>query len=103
MRLPRLRHREVALGRRLDAQGREQRAQLSKFARVVGGDDDPVHVPSAVRCNVISFEIPAVARSISFDSCSRVKGAPSAVPCTSTKWPAPVITTFMSVSQLESS
>jgi hypothetical protein len=34
---------------------------------------------------------------------ARVKAAPSAVPCTSTKWPAPVITTFMSVSQAESS
>jgi len=33
----------------------------------------------------------------------RVKATPSAVPCTSTKFPAPVITTFMSVSQAESS
>ena len=32
-----------------------------------------------------------------------MKAAPSAVPCTSTKWPAPVMTTFMSVSQATSS
>ena len=32
-----------------------------------------------------------------------VEGAPSAVPCTSTNFPSPVITTFMSVSARTSS
>jgi len=47
--------------------------------------------------------MPPEARSRRVDICARVNGTPSAVPWTSTKWPAPVITTFMSVSQPESS
>ena len=47
--------------------------------------------------------MPRVASASSASICARVNAAPSAVPCTSTKWPAPVITTFMSVSQAESS
>ena len=47
--------------------------------------------------------IPAVARSSNSSSSARLNGAPSAVPWTSTKPPADVITTFMSVSARESS
>jgi hypothetical protein len=47
--------------------------------------------------------MPLSASASSASISARVKGAPSAVPCTSTKPPAPVITTFMSVSQAASS
>src|SRR5205814_229349 len=47
--------------------------------------------------------IPAAARSSSSSRVSRANGSRSAVACTSTRRPSPVITTFMSVSALESS
>ena len=47
--------------------------------------------------------MPVSASAIIASNCARENGAPSAVPCTSTKPPAPVITTFMSVSHCESS
>src|SRR5438034_4554533 len=59
--------------------------------------------PSAAFCLAISSAIPCFASASSTAICAAEKGAPSAVPCTSTKQPEPVITTFMSVSQLESS
>ena len=49
------------------------------------------------------LRMPRSARPTSASISARVNGAPSAVPCTSTKPPAPVITTFMSVSHAESS
>src|SRR3989344_5591662 len=47
--------------------------------------------------------MPFSASASSWSISARVNATPSAVPCTSTKWPAPVITTFMSVSQSTSS
>ena len=40
---------------------------------------------------------------VRINAAARENGVPSAVPCTSTKPPLPVMTTFMSVSQAESS
>ena len=59
--------------------------------------------PSAARWASISWRMPAPARSSSASSSSRRNAWPSAVPCTSTNWPASFITTFMSHSQPESS
>lgn len=50
-----------------------------------------------------SWVVPSSARSRSLFSSSRSKGAPSAVPWTSTNLPVPVTTTFMSVSARTSS
>ena len=60
-------------------------------------------VASAAFCAAISSRMPRSASATSSSISARVNGAPSAVPCSSTKPPAPVITTFMSVSQPESS
>ena len=64
------------------------------------------HAPSsckAARCSRTSSSMPLAARSSSSLACWREKGAPSAVPWISTRPPEAVITTFMSVSQPESS
>ncbi len=59
--------------------------------------------PRALRWWAISSRMPRSASASSSSSCARPKVSPSAVPCTSTKLPAPVITTFMSQPQAESS
>src|SRR6266480_4850213 len=59
--------------------------------------------PSAAFCLAMSSAIPCIASASSASICAAEKGSPSAVPWTSTKPPEPVITTFMSVSQSESS
>src|SRR5947199_309392 len=46
--------------------------------------------------------MPLVARSISSSICLRLNGSPSAVPCTSTSRPSPVMQTFMSTAALDS-
>ena len=58
---------------------------------------------NASSCARAISAIPPDARSSSSSSSSRVNGAPSAVACTSTSLPSPVITTFMSASAVESS
>src|SRR6266571_6995255 len=59
--------------------------------------------PSAAFCLAMSSAIPCIASASSASICAAEKGSSSAVPWTSTKPPEPVITTFMSVSQSESS
>src|SRR6266571_3053634 len=59
--------------------------------------------PSAAFCLAMSSAIPCIASASSASICAAEKGSPSAVPWTSTKPPEPVITTFMSVLQSESS
>src|SRR3954464_1897090 len=93
---------ESRLRHGLDVERLQQLGELADLAGIVRRDDDALHA-SAERWAWTSSAIPFEARSSSFDISSRVKGWPSAVPCTSTKWPAPVMTTFMSVSQPESS
>ena len=57
----------------------------------------------ASRCNLINCSMPFFPSSSRLSICSRVKGEPSAVPCTSMNLPSPVQTMFMSTSARESS
>ena len=59
--------------------------------------------PTAASWAAVSSRTPASARSSRTSSSAREKVAPSAVACTSTSRPEPVITTFMSDSARESS
>src|SRR5690606_14254680 len=101
----------------------EDRAQLGDLVGVAGGQDDPApgrghgssapaswasapatsSAPRAACCRAVSSAHPSTARSSRASRSSRSNGSPSAVPCTSTKRPSPVITTFMSVSASTSS
>jgi hypothetical protein len=86
----------------------EDPAQLLDLVGVVRGEDErdhgrPPQRPSACACSAVSVVPPPSARSRRASSSARSKGAPSAVPWTSTKEPLPVITTFMSVSARTSS
>jgi len=113
MGLFRLGHAPVRLRHGVDPKRPEHRLQLAQLAGIVRRNDDllghgeaPVpgrQVFSAARCSSTRRAMPLEARSISFDISSFVKGSPSAVPWISTKRPLPVMTTFMSVSQPESS
>src|SRR5690606_11335973 len=101
MGLVRLGHAQGSLRHHFDARAGENGGKLGKLARVVGGQHHArTHActsASARACKAISSPIPAVARSSRAPSSARPKLPPSAVPCTSTKRPALVITTFMSV------
>ena len=94
---------EIALRDDFEAERGKERIQLLHLLGVVGGENEFFHAASALSWAATSWRMPSVARSSSTFICSRVNGSPSAVPCTSTMPPAPVITTFMSVSQPESS
>src|SRR5439155_25216578 len=59
--------------------------------------------PRSVFCTAMSCWMPLSAAAISRFISSSLKGVCSAVPCTSTKSPRPVFTTFMSTSAFESS
>src|SRR5262249_43295076 len=105
---------EAKLARRdsVDAIGREQVAHLAQLARIMGRDDQPalkasmrrlaVHI-TAIFCRSISFATPFLASASRPRNCSSVNGVFSAVPCTSTMRPDPVITKLASVSASESS
>ena len=83
---------------------RKQGHDLVTVIGIVGfRHDHRNHSASAAFCAFTSCAIPASARSVSSPIWVRVKGSPSAVPCSSTMPPEPVMTTFMSVSQSESS
>ena len=95
---------ELALRNDVDAERREQPGKLAELAGIAGGEDPTRdHVLSAAFCAAMSLRIPRSPSATSASICSRENGAPSAVPCSSTKPPAPVITMFMSVSHAESS
>ena len=98
---------QLALRHQLQRQRREQRLQLGQLLGVVGRQHQPQSIGSCRErqrfCAATSSRMPLSASASSASISARVNGAPSAVPCTSTKPPAPVITTFMSVSQAESS
>ena len=59
--------------------------------------------PIASSCTTRSCSIPAAASASSSSRCARDSGVRSAVACTSTRPPSPVITTFASTSAVESS
>src|SRR5204863_4152503 len=108
VRLLRLVDGQRALGDELDAERREQLGQLGELAGVVGGEDQPHTVTgsgaaSARRWAATSSAMPMPASASSASISARENVAPSAVPCSSTKPPLAVMTTFMSVSQAASS
>src|SRR3981081_3625106 len=76
--------------------------ELAKFSRITGGAIDD-HAPSSDFCTTINSAMPTRASAISEPSCESSKAVFSAVACSSTNWPVPVITTFMSTSACESS
>ena len=76
------------------------KANMMMFASHLGR---PPQIPSAAFCILTISAMPPCARSSKRFMPARSNATPSAVPCTSMKWPASVITTFMSVSQPESS
>ena len=90
----------------IDAERREQRLDLAQLAGIGRCEHQSsgtkAHSARAPCCCAMSSRC-RLASAISASISARENGAPSAVPCTSTKPPAPVITTFMSVSQPESS
>ena len=73
---------QLGLADELDAQGREHGLELGQLARVVGGQDQ-LHA-RAFFCSSTSSAMPFSANASSWFISSRVKAAPSAVPCTST-------------------
>src|SRR3954454_15794801 len=104
---------EIARRDRVDAIGREQLPHFPKLAGIMRGDDKSAgdlpaagfatHQPMAAFCSSTRRAMPDLAsprRDVSFAS---LNVAPSAVACTSTSPPAPVMTKFASVCALESS
>src|SRR5262245_4954152 len=85
----------------------EYSPQLLQLPRIVAGQKDLLHVPAPspneCRWSRVSSTQPADAKPSISSKSARSNGSPSAVPCTSTNRPPPVITTFMSVSALTSS
>src|SRR5207248_982418 len=71
----------------------EDLADLAGVPRGYGQPLGEPHPASAARWISTSSPMPAEARSTSRSRCSRENGSPSAVPCTSTSLPEPVITT----------
>src|SRR5262249_8124666 len=82
---------------------RQELAQLGEHARVPRRDEEPVHASRPRAWIARSSPMPSSATSSSWSSVLRSKVPPSAVPCTSTRRPLPVATTFMSTSARESS
>src|SRR5688500_3126663 len=80
----------------------EQGSDLPQLAGIIRGKHQ-LHAPSDFFWCWTSSPMPFAASSSSVSSSAREKSAPSAVPCTSMKLPEPVITTFMSQPQAESS
>ncbi len=85
-----------------DVDAGEHLAELRDLVAVAGRQDDP-HPPTAAVCSAVRSRTPPSARSSRTSSSAREKVLPSAVACTSTRRPAPVMTTFMSDSARESS
>src|SRR5262249_27375104 len=115
--LVRLRDPELRLRDHFDAQWREQAAKLAQLSGIARGENEaretgpgpaakpqgPPRSSSERFCSAISARMPPSASVMSVSISLREKATPSAVPWTSTKRPAPVMTTFMSVSQSASS
>ncbi len=90
---------------RLDLPAGQRRAQLAELVLVARREDEPhgSGAAAASACALVNVSIPPAARSSSSSRSSREKGSRSAVACTSTSALSPVVTTFMSVSAVESS
>ena len=89
----------------LDLPAGKRCAKLAELVRVARGEEQfqGRGAAAASPCAAVSVSTPPAARSSSASRSSRENGSRSAVACTSTSSPAPVMTTFMSVSALESS
>src|SRR5262249_54315897 len=98
---------ESRLRNNLDPERAQQGLEFAQLPRIRGGEHELLHgakaTPSARFCRATSSAMPRCASATSDRIWASEKGSPSAVPCTSTNAPAPVMTTFMSVSQRESS
>ena len=84
---------------------RERPPELAELVLVPRGEDElqAAGAAAASRCAAVSCSMPPPARSRSSSRSSRENGSRSAVAWTSTSSASPVMTTFMSVSALESS
>ncbi len=97
------------VGQRQDLPPGEDLAHLVQLVRVprrehqLGARGRAVHDPVACSCTARSSAIPASASPSSSSSEARESGICSAVACTSTRPPSPVMTTLASTSALESS
>jgi hypothetical protein len=100
--LARLRRQLDSLRQRLDLVRSEQGPELPDLVRVACGEYQ-AHQPVAAACASRSCSMPAAASASISSSEARESGVRSAVACTSTSPPSPVITTFMSTSAVESS
>src|SRR5207302_1505538 len=96
----------------LEGEARQSLHELAPLGGVQRGDDEAAaqrvklrspRAARAPRCSPTSCAMPRAARASRASSCSRRNGTCSAVPCTSTNSPPPVITMFMSTSAEESS
>src|SRR5205814_4419539 len=83
--------------------GVQDATQFGQLLAVTGGQEYPAHDVRAVRWYAASVVQPAAANSSRVSSSARLNTACSPVPCTSTKSPASVHTTFMSTSATTSS
>src|SRR5947209_5675748 len=91
---------------RVHVVGREQGGELPQLVVVAGGEDEPhqrAAASTAAAWTARSSSMPAAASSSSSSRCARCSGVRSAVACTSTSPPSPVITTLASTSAVESS
>jgi hypothetical protein len=103
VRFLRFRHVEGGLRQHVEIEGRQQLAEFAQLAGVARSENQFLHNASEALCAFTMSRMPAAASSSSVSSSARENGSPSAVPCTSMMPPPAVITTFMSVSQPESS
>ena len=97
----RLRQAEVPGGHRLHTKGAQKITDLPHLAHIMGRDDqfagrEAPHQMTAF-CAATSSPMPFLASVIISANCASEKGEPSALPCSSTKPPEPVITKFASV------
>ncbi len=93
------------VGYPLEVVRHEQQRELAQLVGVARGDDEPHGVPAsiAVSCATRSSLIPVRASSSRSSRWVLASGVPSAVACTSSSPPSPVMTTLASTSAEESS
>src|ERR1017187_1924444 len=95
----------VIAGQQFDLYRRQPRRQTEfpQFSGIAGGTLQPDQIAATFFWISMSRAMPARASSMRLAIWASSKAACSAVACTSTNLPAPVITTFMSTSARESS
>ena len=103
-RVPRLRRIVVGV-EEIDGEAGQRRLELAPLVLVVRAENERRQRAASMprTCSSPIRPIPSVASSSSSSSCARLNGSRSAVACTSTRRPSPVVTTFRSTSAVESS